>query len=531
MALMPVESRREFKYDDLPSQHFRLFKLDLASSPEQLKGCILSCYLSGQLDFFNKGMWKDLFGDTMEIMKITSGDSGYDAVSYVWGSTDENTSKYTLDLSTIRNSIVEGEVSSDYEPSRNGTISIHKNLHTLLRELLRRKHDHFLWIDAICINQANQSEKGIQIPMMKYVYQSAKRLIIWLETEMELDPIEAAALPSIVQNLQQALDNGQKLDPTIPRPFVLHSLPLPEDRIWGYLGSIMRDPWWLRLWTLQEVVLAPSYDDPKINIMCGKITLNWSNVDEFATAIKKHELREWTIGGSVNNYVGLHAMIEPPKQGYDAIEQIRACRKSLDAAIAIAPLMLSTRDRLSTLPSDHVFGIMGMLSKKILEDLAMDTSMPAHIVFTSFGKCFIRHETRECLLNHTSSVEKLPGLPSWCPNFASPEQTKSLGTRWQGFRETADREEELMYHAGFTITSKWARPKKSFAAARMAVNMFLMDRRSDEDIYNAPHPRRISLIEGTDSICMYDIISENSAHEYQPLIYRTLICHVRERPY
>ncbi|KAK8005975.1 hypothetical protein PG991_012272, partial [Apiospora marii] len=44
--------------------------------------------------------------------------------------------------------------------------------------LLRLKR--YFWIDALCIDQANDREKGHQVGQMKDVYEKAERVIIWL---------------------------------------------------------------------------------------------------------------------------------------------------------------------------------------------------------------------------------------------------------------------------------------------------------------------------------------------------------------
>lgn len=47
--------------------------------------------------------------------------------------------------------------------------------------------DDFLWVDAICINQTDISERNHQVRMMASIYKSASRTISWL-----------GALPSLV---------------------------------------------------------------------------------------------------------------------------------------------------------------------------------------------------------------------------------------------------------------------------------------------------------------------------------------------
>src|SRR5438045_170121 len=54
------------------------------------------------------------------------------------------------------------------------------NLVAALRRLRRRTASRTLWIDAICINQADNAEKSRQVALMRHIYQNAVRVVIWL---------------------------------------------------------------------------------------------------------------------------------------------------------------------------------------------------------------------------------------------------------------------------------------------------------------------------------------------------------------
>ncbi|KAH7018067.1 heterokaryon incompatibility protein-domain-containing protein, partial [Microdochium trichocladiopsis] len=81
----------------------------------------------------------------------------YEAVSYVWGESDM--------CETIT---VDGN-----------KLPITRSAHVMLDRLCRANHGH-LWIDAICINQADDAERGHQVQQMRRVYASATRVIIYL---------------------------------------------------------------------------------------------------------------------------------------------------------------------------------------------------------------------------------------------------------------------------------------------------------------------------------------------------------------
>ncbi|KAF2034219.1 HET-domain-containing protein, partial [Setomelanomma holmii] len=47
---------------------------------------------------------------------------------------------------------------------------------------LRRhpRSSHSLWVDAVCINQADMDEKATQIPLMGDIYSGAESVYVWL---------------------------------------------------------------------------------------------------------------------------------------------------------------------------------------------------------------------------------------------------------------------------------------------------------------------------------------------------------------
>ncbi|KAH8682699.1 heterokaryon incompatibility protein-domain-containing protein [Xylariales sp. PMI_506] len=84
----------------------------------------------------------------------------YEALSYVWG----DPQRLALKDITV-----------------NGTpVSITANLASGLRRLRQRRARRTIWVDAVCINQADPTEKNHQIPLMSRLYESAEAVVIWL---------------------------------------------------------------------------------------------------------------------------------------------------------------------------------------------------------------------------------------------------------------------------------------------------------------------------------------------------------------
>jgi hypothetical protein len=122
--------------DDLSARPIRLLRLFPAASFDEKIKC-------------------ELFNTTLDAKNRV----GFEALSYTWGD-PKITSPITL---------------------HGKTHHITKNLEVALRHLRYPERERTLWVDALCINQSNTSEKNLQVQQMKDVYGGgAQRVVVWL---------------------------------------------------------------------------------------------------------------------------------------------------------------------------------------------------------------------------------------------------------------------------------------------------------------------------------------------------------------
>jgi hypothetical protein len=84
----------------------------------------------------------------------------YEALSYAWGKQDTTGGTYILCCGK--------------------RITITPNCAAALIHLRHEAEPRVLWIDAICINQANVREKNHQVSLMGDIYRNAKCTLMWL---------------------------------------------------------------------------------------------------------------------------------------------------------------------------------------------------------------------------------------------------------------------------------------------------------------------------------------------------------------
>lgn len=83
----------------------------------------------------------------------------YSALSYAWGSLAPS---YQIVCKT-------GE-----------SLSVTENCFDALQHLRHSFHSRTLWVDSICIDQANEDEKSHEVSLMRDVYSQAEKVYIWL---------------------------------------------------------------------------------------------------------------------------------------------------------------------------------------------------------------------------------------------------------------------------------------------------------------------------------------------------------------
>ena len=68
------------------------------------------------------------------------------------------------------------------------------SLYSGLKRFRYPEKDRILWADAICINQSDNKEKGIQVNMMGDIYDRATAVLVWLGEVPDLEAEKAFRL-------------------------------------------------------------------------------------------------------------------------------------------------------------------------------------------------------------------------------------------------------------------------------------------------------------------------------------------------
>lgn len=135
--------------------------------------------------------------------------------------------------------------------------------------------NHFdIWIDAICINQDDLSEKSQQVPLMSQIYGSCRCVLMWLGgSERLIDKYWATTS----HTLNKVMEKLRVLDPVLGELFDILDKssyidlglePLLEGPLLGWYLLVSRS-WFSRAWVVQEWALAPN-----AAMLCGHILID-----------------------------------------------------------------------------------------------------------------------------------------------------------------------------------------------------------------------------------------------------------------
>lgn len=151
----------------------------------------------------------------------------YDALSYVWGLEKCSTPAFVNGI----------------------PIAITSNLDTALRYFRDKTNEKTLWVDAVCINQKDNVEKGPQVQMMGQIYSKAAQVLVWLGPA-------ADGSDKLLERMSEGITETQISDETL------------QNSSFAMTGR----PWFTRIWVQQEIALAAR--DP--TMCCGGHALSWA---------------------------------------------------------------------------------------------------------------------------------------------------------------------------------------------------------------------------------------------------------------
>lgn len=390
---------------------------------------------------------------------VRPGESPYDALSYVWGKEDP-----------VRLIEVDGM-----------KFFVRPNLFDALKELRQADQATTLWVDSICINQDDLAERSQQVRVMSDIYRSATQVVIWLGKH---DAGASAALhlirglsklePELVRRIQDEerlpWDDRVKVFTALGMGFGMDNY----NEVVSSLHQLRDNPWWTRIWTVQEIVLARS-----AVLRCGAESASWEHLNTlslFAFEIAHHNTL--TIGRPMEE-----AIFDEVTAGvlklYIATVSLRSLGHRLltGSHIRLEEVLWSqVLTRQSTDPLDMIFALLGLVTPRL--SISIDYRKSKKEVYSAAMRVMLEQGPHLSALHflQESYATRDNSLPSWVPDFSTLSSFKATSLGVTGVGTSLVR--RSLYHSSFRDTEGLTSPsflESGLGTLLMVTREVLMD--------------------------------------------------------
>ncbi|KAK7963525.1 heterokaryon incompatibility protein-domain-containing protein [Apiospora saccharicola] len=313
----------------------------------------------------------------------------YEAVSYVWGKAERG----------------------DYVICNGQRLPVTDSCYDALVCLRQKIRSRRLWVDAICIDQSASSastrERNHQVQRMGQVYHSATRVLIWFGISAGLD-----SLFKFFEDLER------QPDLTIKDWALKQDRPIrpSTSRVFAEMMYVGDNPWFCRVWTVQEVAMARA-----ATIVTADLELDWETFAAGVIANEEAFFRErinqsmidsvklrWSSAHSVYTGTGpLATGLEGSTERAD-IENHRSMMRTFAS-------LRCSRDH------DRVFGLHAILQAWGYNLPPPDYQRPVSEVLQEFTMAYISLNRSLLPLTIALPPEPSTGLPSWISYWSTSD--------------------------------------------------------------------------------------------------------------
>ena len=316
------------------------------------------------------GTYDDTLQGSFEVESLDYDDIHYTAFSYTWsGPISERT-------------IQVGEV----------PLRITENLAAALRHFRGPVRPKKIWVDAICINQSDDEEKGFQVALMGDIYRNASRTWVWLGEESD---DSNAAIDSIVsfRDFSDFPEGGETQG--AQRKEIRH--PNYPEVHWQAVSHLLERPWWRRIWVVQEVLRSR-----RSILRCGKREVDLEIFVHFAASVFKTSKEAQTLSQ--------HPFFGFLDRWYDHKRIINSYGLSLETLLDLTcGFQVSVR-------RDKIFALLGMVHQEARSWIIPNYAITDRLFLIRLTIYLLRTSLDPLLaVNYSRATD----CPSWVPDWTS----------------------------------------------------------------------------------------------------------------
>ena len=297
----------------------------------------------------------------------------YYALSYAWGPPDFTHKIYSAE----------------------GYIQVTQNLWQALRRYREANKIITLWVDAVCIDQANIRERSQQIVLMRRIYSESKHVLIWLGLE---SPSVLLAFEFIKRVVDLAVGRGiDNMDTMID---VI--LPMRTNEYQHAVTGLFAMSWFSRVWTYQEISCAAD-----ATLTSGSLDIEFEYIHLFCLIWLYIEDAVWLKSNAAARALGQVAGLDFTKGHLSDQSPVNS----------LFELVKRTRNRLATDPRDMIYGLVALASDKVPLPFAPTYEIAVNHLYEEFAAHVIRQNKRLDVFECCTFQPVVRECPSWVPDW------------------------------------------------------------------------------------------------------------------
>jgi Heterokaryon incompatibility protein (HET) len=322
----------------------------------------------------------------------------YDAISYHWG-----------EYRNLVDIYINGH---DYP--------VTENLHNALQQFRSNQRSSNtvkkkLWIDAICIHQADKAEKTFQLTLMKDIFSGASNVLVWLGksddlTELVFDTLERFAPADGTQDGSTIYWETNILD--------------REDERRTAIQKFVTRSYFDRVWIIQEVTVAK-----KAMVFCGLFSITFEKLYSACQKMTGSGFFPFSTSG-----IGKLTYLGDWRKAFQEIDT-RQREDAFDMNVFV-----DFRNKQATDLRDKVYALRGLANNIIRKGIVVDYHHSIKRVYTDFAKHLLMAQPGLRVLSAVVLRHRwtsLLRLPSWVPDWSQPQLGGGILQKYYRFMPSA----------------------------------------------------------------------------------------------
>lgn len=319
----------------------------------------------------------------------------YTALSYVWGTT---TKPKLIHCNSI-------------------PFYVTQNLYSALIHLRDKSWPTVLWIDAICINQRDNDEKGVQVQRMGDIYRQATRTIAWLGKGTVLSRLAFESCRALAEERRRTLQQSDEAvghtngEIATTRSLLHHLIEMVRPgRLWQ-LGTIMvllRRAYFTRVWIIQEIALSLLLD-----LACGDEIIPFADFSLAAIDMLASQLGGRKAAHLAHLMTVRSLLSSPVNGGLFDLPRLasvfgRLAQDELRMEKNILTLLTLFRDSVATLDVDKVYSLIGLG-----EEIERGSTYGIQVLYQATEEAYVR--IARTILSHQNSLRLFGAITHQSP--------------------------------------------------------------------------------------------------------------------